>query len=273
MELLVELDLPLLDETAGRDDEAALEGAPDEELTDEQAGHDRLAGTRVVSQQEAKRLARQHLLVDRGDLVWQRLDRGGGHREERVEQVGEVDALCLGDQAEQGAIAIEAPRTSLFGDLEAALGLAVEDLGANRAIGQLVGELDRVRAIPLGPNDRGEAGGRKALDDRPGCERLKLCDRDSSPASKAHHTRFAFYERQVVSRRRDEVLWPQSTNEPCHLACRSVRLRGDLRAGWGHGASLRMIGRSTSFHRTIVSMAQCCSSSSSSSGGSSRISR
>ena len=58
------------------DDEAALERAADEELADEQPGHDRLAGARVVGEQEAQRLAREHLLVDRGDLVRQRLDRG-----------------------------------------------------------------------------------------------------------------------------------------------------------------------------------------------------
>ena len=39
-----------------------------------QPGHDRLAGAGVIGQQEPQRLARQHLLVDGGDLVRQRID-------------------------------------------------------------------------------------------------------------------------------------------------------------------------------------------------------
>ena len=74
VELLGELRLPLLDERPGGDDEAAAEVASDDELADEEPGHDRLAGARVVGQEEAQRLAREHRLVDGGDLVRQRLD-------------------------------------------------------------------------------------------------------------------------------------------------------------------------------------------------------
>ena len=144
VELLVELHLPLVHEGPGRDDQAPLERAADEELADEQAGHDRLAGAGVVGEQVAQGLAREHLLVDRGDLVRQRLDRRGGHGEERVEQVGEVDALRLGDEAEERAVAVEAPGAAGLGDLEAGLAVAVEDLGAHGAVGELVGQLDRV---------------------------------------------------------------------------------------------------------------------------------
>ena len=72
MELLVELLLPLLDQAAGADDHAAMDVAAQQQFLDEQAGHDGLAGAGIVGQQEAQRLARQHLLVDGGDLVRQR---------------------------------------------------------------------------------------------------------------------------------------------------------------------------------------------------------
>lgn len=46
--LHAELVLPLLDEVAGRDDEATLQVAPNHEFLDEKAGHDRLSGAGVV---------------------------------------------------------------------------------------------------------------------------------------------------------------------------------------------------------------------------------
>jgi hypothetical protein len=60
VEALVKLVLPLLGQAAGADDQAALQVAPGDEFLDEQAGHDGLAGARVVSQQETQGLARQH---------------------------------------------------------------------------------------------------------------------------------------------------------------------------------------------------------------------
>ena len=181
VELLVELRLPLLDERPGRDDQAALEGAADDELADEEPGHDRLAGARVVREEEAQRLARQHRLVDGGDLVRQRLDDARGDREVRVEEVGEVDALRLGGQAEERAVAVEAPgpalsrRSSRRGSR-----VAVEDLGAHGAVGELVGQLDRVRAVPLGADDGGEPGGDESADHRPRRERFELRDAETS---------------------------------------------------------------------------------------------
>jgi hypothetical protein len=48
--------------------------APGDQLLDEEARHDRLARARVIGEQEAQRLTRQHGLIDRGDLVRQRFD-------------------------------------------------------------------------------------------------------------------------------------------------------------------------------------------------------
>jgi hypothetical protein len=63
---------------------------------------------------EAQRLARQHRLIDGGDLMRQRIDDRGMDGQHRVEQVRQTDALRLGHQAEECAIAIEAPRPTLL---------------------------------------------------------------------------------------------------------------------------------------------------------------
>ena len=97
-------------------------------------GHDRLAGAGVVGEQEAQRLARQHRLVDGRDLVRQRLDERGVDGEHRIEQMREADALRLGDEPEQRAVAVEAPRPALLDDLQiAARRVAVEQLVADLA--------------------------------------------------------------------------------------------------------------------------------------------
>ena len=108
-ELRFELVLPLLHQAAGGDDEATLQIAPEHQLPDEQAGHDGLARAGVVGEQEAERLARQHLAVDGGDLVRQRLDVRGVDREVRVEQMREPDALGLRGQPEPPAVGPERP--------------------------------------------------------------------------------------------------------------------------------------------------------------------
>ncbi len=101
LELEPQFVLPLVGQVAGHADQAALHVAADHQLLDEQAGHDRLAGAGVVGQQEAQRLAGQHLAVDAGDLVGQRLDQRGVDGQHRIEEVGQVDAVGLGHQAEQ----------------------------------------------------------------------------------------------------------------------------------------------------------------------------
>ena len=72
VELGVQLVLPLLDQAARATIRQRCEVAADDQLLDEQPGHDRLAGAGVVGEQEAQRLARQHLAVDGRDLVRQR---------------------------------------------------------------------------------------------------------------------------------------------------------------------------------------------------------
>ena len=110
VEPAVEFVLPLLDEVAGADDQAALQVAAGDQLLDEQAGHDRLAGAGIVGQQEPERLPGEHLAVDGGDLVRQRLDQRRVDGQQRVEEVGQPDAVGFGKQPEQCAVAVEAPR-------------------------------------------------------------------------------------------------------------------------------------------------------------------
>ena len=162
LESPVQLVLPLLGEAAGADHEAALKVATGDQLLDEQPRHDGLAGARVVRQQEAKRLPRQHGFVHRGDLVRQRLDHRGVHGEHGVEEVRETDALRLGDQAEQGAVAVEAPGPADLDDFQVGLVVAVQKLVGDLAGGRLVGQLERFGAEPLHADDRGEAVGQNA---------------------------------------------------------------------------------------------------------------
>ena len=61
-------------------------------------------------------MAGQHRLIDGRDLVWQRIDKRGMYRENRIEEVGEADAVCLGHEPEHRSIAIEAPGPTLLDD-------------------------------------------------------------------------------------------------------------------------------------------------------------
>ena len=65
----VQLVLPLLSKASGTNDETPLEVAAGNQLLDEKPGHDGLAGTGIVGEEETQWLAREHLFVDGGDLV------------------------------------------------------------------------------------------------------------------------------------------------------------------------------------------------------------
>jgi hypothetical protein len=52
VELAIEFGLPLLNEAAEADDEAPLKVATGDQFANKKTGHDRLAGARVVGQQE-----------------------------------------------------------------------------------------------------------------------------------------------------------------------------------------------------------------------------
>ena len=78
----------------------------------------------------------------------------------RVEEVRQADAVRLGDQAEQRAVAVEAPGPALLDDLEARLVVAVEQFVGHLAGGRLVGQFQGLGAEPLHADDRDQASGR-----------------------------------------------------------------------------------------------------------------
>ncbi len=174
VELLGQLVLPLLDQVAGRDHKAAFEVAPDQQLLDQKRRHDGLAGAGIVGEQEAQRLARQHLAVDRGDLVRQRLDQRGRQRQVGIEQIGEPDALRLGCQPEQVAITAERPRPSRSSQLERRLVAAVDQPVANRSARLLERDLDRLVAEPLDLDDLRRSAGHQAAHGRSGDQLLEV---------------------------------------------------------------------------------------------------
>ncbi len=145
-----------------------------DQFLDQQAGHDGLAGAGVVGQQKAQRLARQHGLVDRGDLVRQGIDDGGVHRQDRVEQVGQPNAMGLRHQAEKGAVAVEAPGSALFHQLQAGLVVAVKQFIGDLTRRGLVGQLQGLGAEPLDTDHRYQGIGEDAADGGVGLELFKL---------------------------------------------------------------------------------------------------
>ena len=154
VETAVELILPLFGQAARADDEAALQVAASDQFLDQQAGHDGLAGAGVVGQQETQRLPRQHGLVHGRDLVGQRIDHRRVHRQHRIEEVRQSDALRLGDQAEERAVAVEAPGPALLDDFDARLVVAIEQFVRHLAGRRLVGEFERLGAEPLHADHR-----------------------------------------------------------------------------------------------------------------------
>ena len=73
VEFLVELALPLEREVRGTDDQRPFDEAAQLELTDQQAGHDGLAGARVVGEQEAHARQLEEVLVHGFELVGKRV--------------------------------------------------------------------------------------------------------------------------------------------------------------------------------------------------------
>ena len=79
------------------------------QLLDQQSGHDGLAGSGVVGEQKAQRLAREHFTVDGNDLVGERVNDRRMDSKNGVEQVREVDAVGFRHKAKQRSVTIEAP--------------------------------------------------------------------------------------------------------------------------------------------------------------------
>ena len=234
LEAAGELVLPLLGEAAGAHDEAALQVPARDQLLDQEPRHDRLAGARIVRQQEAQRLPRQHRLVDRRDLVRQGLDHRRVDGQHRVEKVREADALRLRHQPEQRAVAVEAPRPPRGDDLQPLLGLPVEQLVGHRSRRRLVGQLD-LRAEPLHADHRHHAVGMHAAD---GAARSQIFETHDSRSRlprnvTARPARSARYPGAAVAHRQERGTW---TDEQRHQE--TLRQRAGPRPDAGDRARL-----------------------------------
>src|ERR1035437_7933536 len=77
--------------------------------------------------------------------------------------MGEVDPVCLRDQTEQLAVAVEAPRPTGFADFQGGLAIPVKEHDVGLPGGIFVGELDCRRTVPLDINYRNQAVGQDSL--------------------------------------------------------------------------------------------------------------
>lgn len=110
----------------------------------------------------------------------QRFDQRGVNSEDRIEQMREPDAVCLGHEPEQLPVAVEAPWLALFCHLKARFISAVQDLVAHPAGRVLVGEFQGVIAVPLDTHDGDEGFGKNASNGDVGLEILKSHEHDVS---------------------------------------------------------------------------------------------
>ena len=167
-EFVGQLVLPLLDQPARRHHQASLQVAARHQLLDQEAGHDGLAGAGIIGQQKAQRLARQHLAIDGGDLVRQRLDQRRVDRQVGIEKVGKPDAQRLRSQPQQMTVPIEGPGTPCFDNGQRGLFIAENDAAADAAFLILIDDLDRLATMPFDIDDPGAARCGYAPDIGPG---------------------------------------------------------------------------------------------------------
>ena len=106
----------------------------------------------IVGEQEAQRRAGKQLAIHRADLVRQRPYVAGGDGQHRVEQAGQRNPLRLGDELEVGGWCVERAAAGLR-DAELVLVLPEHHLLAKGARGGLVGQFERVGAVPLRVDD------------------------------------------------------------------------------------------------------------------------
>ena len=103
----------------------------------------------------------------------QGLHRRGVHRQQRIEQVRQPDAVRFRDEPEQISEAVKTPRPPRGCDLKRGLVVAVQQLAAELAGSILVGEVDHLRAEPLDADDSGKAICKDAFDRGAGSQIFK----------------------------------------------------------------------------------------------------
>jgi hypothetical protein len=106
-ELVLQLPLPLEGEVRRCDNECAADQAAGLQFFEQEPRHDRLAGARVVGQQEADAREFEEVAVDRLELVRERIDAGDRQREEGIVFVGQSQPMGFDPQPEQSRVAVE----------------------------------------------------------------------------------------------------------------------------------------------------------------------
>ncbi len=115
----------------------------------------------------------EQLAVHRADLVRQRLHVAGGDRQHRVEQAGQRDPLRLGDQLEVAAPASKA-RLPVRATLSLSSSLRNTTCCPSPPAVGLVGQLERVGAVPLRGDDGDDLGGDEPVDPQTRLQLFKL---------------------------------------------------------------------------------------------------
>src|SRR5260370_42306386 len=103
------------------------------------------------------------------------------HGQQGIEEIGQVDAVGLGDQSEQRPVAVETPGNADRGNLDTGLTVTVEDLVAEAASGVAVGEGDGYIAVPLHIHYCNESIREDALHCCSPGQLLQLCHRSRTP--------------------------------------------------------------------------------------------
>jgi hypothetical protein len=94
--------------------------------------------------------------------------------EHRIEEVSEPDAVRFGNEPEERAVAVEAPRAALLGHLEPRLIMAVKELVCHSPARILVGQLQSFGTKPRDADDGHEPIGQNATDGCVRCEVFEL---------------------------------------------------------------------------------------------------
>ena len=95
------------------------------------------------------------------------------HRQQRIEKMGEPDAVSLRDEAKELPVTVETPGASLFDHLDTGLIVAVQEPVVHPAGRRLMRELERVRPEPLDADDRDQYVRQDAPHGRLGAEILE----------------------------------------------------------------------------------------------------
>ena len=150
----IELILPLLGQTAGTDYQATFQVAAGNQFLDKQAGHNSFSGTGIVGQQKAQGLARQQGFVNRGNLVWERINNRSMNCKDRIEEVGQTDAVGLRSQTKKAAITIKTPRPTTLNYFQLWFIMTIEQLVGNLTSRGLISQLQGFGTEPLNTNNR-----------------------------------------------------------------------------------------------------------------------